>query len=172
MEHDFLSRSRGKISGSNGISEKVVLFFRMEYFKQNSCSFLLQSHLWFVHMENGILERNLPVENFAYHLPKPWSDWFAYVNGKQLSCKGAFHKSELAGRTMPDQSFCKWDRLFPRVFAEKQKPSPNSSSSHKINPILVTLCFIVTSVILFAFVSGPLWRHPIWWPPHQRRWWR
>ena len=51
-------------------------------------------------MENGILERNLPVENFAYHLPKPWSDRFAYVNGKQLLSKGAVHKSELAGRTM------------------------------------------------------------------------
>ena len=34
MEHDFPSRSRAKISGSNGISEKVVLFFRMEYFKR------------------------------------------------------------------------------------------------------------------------------------------
>ena len=51
-------------------------------------------------MENGILERNLPVENFAYHLPKPWSDRFDYVNGKQLFSKGAVHKSELAGRTM------------------------------------------------------------------------
>ena len=51
-------------------------------------------------MVNGILERNLPVVNFAYHLPKPWSDRFAYVNGKQLLSKGAFQKSELAGRTL------------------------------------------------------------------------
>ena len=122
-------------------------------------------------MENGILERNLPIENFAYHLPKPWSDWFAYVNGKQLFSLRVLSTSQnWPAGPWPDQSFCKWNRLFPRVFAEKQKPSPNSSSSHKINPILVTLCFIITSVILFAFVSGPCWRHPIWWPPHQRRW--
>ena len=26
-------------------------------------------------------ELNLPVLNFAYHIPKPWTDRFAHVNG-------------------------------------------------------------------------------------------
>ena len=30
---------------------------------------------------NAIPGRNLPVLNFAYHLPKPWTDRFAHVNG-------------------------------------------------------------------------------------------
>ena len=35
MEHDILGHSiAGKISGSNGTSEKVVLFFRTEYSKR------------------------------------------------------------------------------------------------------------------------------------------
>ena len=32
---------------------------------------------------NTIPGRNLPVLNFAYHLSKPWTDQFTYVNGKQ-----------------------------------------------------------------------------------------
>ena len=34
-------------------------------------------------MVNAIPGGNLPVLNFAYHLPKPWTDWFAHVNDKQ-----------------------------------------------------------------------------------------
>ena len=34
-------------------------------------------------MVNAIPGRNLPVPNFAYHLPKLWTDWFVHVNGKQ-----------------------------------------------------------------------------------------
>ena len=38
----------------------------------------------FVQMvDSGILWRNLPVLNFAYHSPKPWTDRPLYVNGKQ-----------------------------------------------------------------------------------------
>ena len=33
-------------------------------------------------MVNAISERNLPVPNFAYHLPKAWTR-FDHVNGKQ-----------------------------------------------------------------------------------------
>ena len=38
---------------------------------------------WFAQMVNAIPGRNLPVPNFAYHLPKLWTDWFVHVNGKQ-----------------------------------------------------------------------------------------
>ena len=34
-------------------------------------------------MVNAIPGRNLPVLNFAYHLPKQWTNRFAHVNGKQ-----------------------------------------------------------------------------------------
>ena len=34
-------------------------------------------------VDSGILWRNLPVLNFAYHSPKPWTDRPLYVNGKQ-----------------------------------------------------------------------------------------
>ena len=34
-------------------------------------------------MVNAILGRNLPIMDFAYHLPKPWTDRFANVNDKQ-----------------------------------------------------------------------------------------
>ena len=33
-------------------------------------------------MVNAISERNLPVPNFAYHLPQAWTQ-FDHVNGKQ-----------------------------------------------------------------------------------------
>ena len=81
------------ISGSNETSEKVVLCSRREYIRQKfvfhffkatfdtsfrpSQSFSYKWN-WFVQMVNTIPGRNLPVLNFAYHLPKPWSDWFAH----------------------------------------------------------------------------------------------
>ena len=34
-------------------------------------------------MVNAIPVRNLPVLSFAHHLPKPWTDRFAHVNGKR-----------------------------------------------------------------------------------------
>ena len=34
-------------------------------------------------MVNAVPGRNLPVLNFVYHLPKPWTDWFAQVKDKQ-----------------------------------------------------------------------------------------
>ena len=37
----------------------------------------------FVQIVNAIPGRNLPVLNFACHLPRPWTDQFAHVNGKQ-----------------------------------------------------------------------------------------
>ena len=107
MAHDFLCRSRWKISGSNGTSEKVVLFSRTEYSKRKfvfhffkaifSTSFrpsrsFLGVWNWFVQMVNAILGRILPVMNFTYHLPKPSTHRFAHVNGKQpkLSEKSNF----------------------------------------------------------------------------------
>ena len=73
-----------KISGSNGTSEKVVLFFRTEYSKRKfvfdffkaifdtsfrpSRSFFGKWN-WFVQMVNAIPGRNLLVLNFEYHCP-------------------------------------------------------------------------------------------------------
>ena len=91
--------SQRKISGSNGTSEKIVLFFRMEYPKRKSV-FMISSKPSLIpvsglrgrfpvngtdsyKMENAIPERNLPVLNFANQLPKPWTDRLAHVNGRQ-----------------------------------------------------------------------------------------
>ena len=90
--------SQRKTSGSNGTSEMVVLFFPMEYSKRKFVfhSFkaifdtsyrpsrpFLGKWNWFAQMVKAIPGRNLPVLNFANHLPTPWTEWFAHVNGKQ-----------------------------------------------------------------------------------------
>ena len=38
---------------------------------------------WFVRMVNAIPGRHLLALNFAYHLSKPWTEWYVRVNGKQ-----------------------------------------------------------------------------------------
>ena len=38
---------------------------------------------WFAQMLNAISGQNLPVLNFAYHLPKQWTDQYTNVDGKQ-----------------------------------------------------------------------------------------
>ena len=108
------------ISGSNETSEKVVLCSRREYIRQKfvfhffkatfdtsfrpSQSFSYKWN-WFVQMVNAIPGRNLTVLNFAYHLPKPWTDQFAHVNGKQplflisLNLQGSFF---IAGYCLPN----------------------------------------------------------------------
>ena len=78
--------SQRKISGSNGTSEKVVLFFRTKYSKRKFVFHFLKAIFdtslrpslpfsvkwnWSVQMVNAIPELNLPVLNFAYHLSKP-----------------------------------------------------------------------------------------------------
>ena len=35
---------------------------------------------------NEIPGRNLPVLNFTHLLPRPWTNQFTYVDGKQLLC--------------------------------------------------------------------------------------
>ena len=90
--------SQRKISGSNGTSEVVAFFFPMEYSKRKFVfhSFkaifdtsyrpsrpFFRKWNWFVQMVKAIPGRNLPVLNFANHLPTPWTEWFAHVNGKQ-----------------------------------------------------------------------------------------
>ena len=59
MEHDFLDRFIGKFPGA---TENLICVFRTGYSKRNS---------------------RLPVLTFALHLPRPWTDRFAHVNGKQ-----------------------------------------------------------------------------------------
>ena len=94
--------SSRKISGSNGTSERVVLFFPMEYSKRKfvfhsfkaifDTSYRPSRQFFgkrngFVQMVKAIPGRNLPVLNFANHLPTPWTEWFAHVNGKQSQSK-------------------------------------------------------------------------------------
>ena len=109
-----------KIPGSKGTSEKVVLFLRTEYSKQKFALYFSKVIFdtsfrpsrsfsgkwnWFVQMVNAILGRNLTVLNFAYHLPKPWTDQFALVNGEQplflisLNLQGSFF---IAGYCLPN----------------------------------------------------------------------
>ena len=73
-------------------SEKVVLFFLVGMFQREICVPFVKSHLdtsfrpsqsffgkgnWFVQMVNVLPRQNLPVWNFAYHLPKLWTNyWF------------------------------------------------------------------------------------------------
>ena len=42
-------------------------------------------------MVNASPERNITIRNITYHLPKPWTKRFSYVNGKQPTCR--FSKS-------------------------------------------------------------------------------
>ena len=95
--------SRRKISESNGKSQNVVRFFRtgcskrkfvFHFFNANFATSFRPSRPfsgrwnWFAQMENAIPGGNVPVLNFAYHLPKLWTDQFAHVNGKQpLFCQ-------------------------------------------------------------------------------------
>ena len=46
-EHEFSCRSSGKFQGSNGTSEKVVLYFSDGMFARESRAPFLQSHLWY-----------------------------------------------------------------------------------------------------------------------------
>ena len=92
--------SQRKISGSDGTSEKVVLFFPMEYSKQKFVFHFFKAiigiSLTTLRPFSGkkelictvvnaipVPEQDLPVLNFANHLPKPWTDLFTNVNGKQ-----------------------------------------------------------------------------------------
>ena len=78
-------------NGSTGSSEKVFLFFRSVFlfFKatlDTSLRFLrpfFSKWNWFVQMVNAIPGRHLLALNFAYHLSKPWAEWYVRVNGKQ-----------------------------------------------------------------------------------------
>ena len=96
MEQDSLGFPNRKFQGATGTSEKVVLFFWMEYSKQkfvfHSFKAIFDTSFrssrpskrnWFVQMLQAILGRNLPVFNFMNHLPTPWTKWFVHVNGKQ-----------------------------------------------------------------------------------------
>ena len=88
-----------KISGSDGTSEKVILFSRSECSKRKfllrffkaifdssfrvSCPFSGKWN-WFVQIIIAIPGRNLPVPNFAfYYLPKPEPTGLPHVNDKQ-----------------------------------------------------------------------------------------
>ena len=96
MEQDSLGFPNGKFQGAMGTSEKVVLFFWMDYSKRkfvfHSFKAIFDTSFrpsrpskwnWFVQMVQAILGRNLPVLNFVNHLPTPWTRWFVHVNGKQ-----------------------------------------------------------------------------------------
>ena len=87
-----------KNTGSSGTSEKCpvfpVLMFQTEvvfhFIKAiYDTSFrpsrpFIGKWIWFVQMVNPIPVSNLLVLNFAYHLPKLWTDRFAHVNGNNL----------------------------------------------------------------------------------------
>ena len=97
--NEFFWSFRRGISGSNGISGKVVLFFRTECSQRNFFKFVFFSELSLTSvsgLRGRFTEREsnctnvktrfrgkfFSVPNFAHHLPKPWTDWFARVDGK------------------------------------------------------------------------------------------
>ena len=101
MKHTTFWAFPTDISESNGKSEKVDLFFRREYSKRKFVFHFFKaifdtssrpsrpfSGKWncVVQMVNAIPGRHLPVLNFANYLPKPWTNRFAHVNGKQPQC--------------------------------------------------------------------------------------
>ena len=51
-------------------------------------------------MVNAIPVPNLPVLNFAYHLPNPWTNRFAHVNGKQSILSGSIFNTRLSPAPM------------------------------------------------------------------------
>ena len=85
------------------ISKRSPVFSWRDFPNGNSCTISLKPTLLlvsgfrgsfsvngtdFLQMVNTIPGGNVPVLNFAYHLPKPWTDQFAHVSGKQpLFCQ-------------------------------------------------------------------------------------
>ena len=65
---------------------------------------------YFVQMVNAIRGRNSLVVNFAYHLPRPWTDRFAHVDGNQPR-KGRKCLFFLTWPFPISQGLVKWVRL-------------------------------------------------------------
>ena len=106
-----------EISWSNGTSGRVVLFFRTVYSQQKSMFRLLEAIFdtgfrsfrlffdkwnWFVPMVNAILGWNLPVLNCAFHLSRPWTDWFAHANNKQPKFPAVTHANKVISKSKND----------------------------------------------------------------------
>lgn len=94
----------------------------------------------FLQIIKAILGRSLPVLNFSYHLPKPWTDRFAYVNNKQPfifysypSNKVEKQKSLSEDRLLSFTSSHMKERKFN--FGQKQKASGSFRKNEKIVPI-------------------------------------
>ena len=82
MEHIFIGRSTGKFPTVTGKLKRWSCFSGRNvangtYVFTASRPFFIKCKSWFVQMVNEILERNLPVLNFAaYSLPKQWAERF------------------------------------------------------------------------------------------------
>ena len=70
---------------------------------------------WFVQMVNAISERNLPVPNFAYHLPQAWTR-FDHVNGKQPFVNRLFPLSKLYALHAVSWN---WGYLYTLIYRER-----------------------------------------------------
>ena len=85
MGHDFLGRSGG-LFWSNGTSEKVILFFEFHFLKAVFDTSLGVRNRFSVDradLYTDMVNAIFPCPIFACHLPKPWTDRFARVDGKQ-----------------------------------------------------------------------------------------
>ena len=134
--------SQQKISGSNGTSEKVVLFFRMENYNGNSCSISSKPFSgkwnWFEQMVNAIPGRNLPVPNFSNHSSKPWTDprfarskWVVYASSRKTCLESKVDSK----RNSDFSGWFRWDifrsnRFLKRwsCFSRQNVPIGNSCS--------------------------------------------
>ena len=87
-EHDYVVRSSGNLREQRNIWKGSPVFPDGIFQTEIHFLFLIQSHLRyhlcvsdnppFVQMVHAIPGRNLPFLNFAYLLPKPWTDPFAH----------------------------------------------------------------------------------------------
>ena len=98
LEHEVLCLPNGKFPGATEHLKRWSYFSGWNIPNGNSWSIFSKPSLipvfrpslsffgkwnWFVQIVKAISGRNLPVLNFANHLPTPWTEWFARANGKQ-----------------------------------------------------------------------------------------
>ena len=163
MEHDLLGRSIGNFPGATEHLKRQSCFSGRNVPSGNLCSIFSKSFLIpgsglrgrflvngtdLLQMVNAIPGRNLPALNFAYHLPRPWTDRFTHVNGKQPASPLVFFRLHwpdwLASEHLARDTFQQF-RTDISTWIQENRVSKNFASS------LSFPCFSLFTV-LFAYV--------------------
>ena len=182
----FFGSFQQNVSGSNGTSEKFVLFFWTEL-----CVPFLQVIFdtrftppqpffgewnWFGQMVNVIPRGNFPYMNFAQHLPKLWFDRVDHVNGEMVNGQPVVALQNISCFLRLSQpkalSWCVCSQRFriciksPKyctltVLMKVQLPSCLSLSDVHV-VIVFTKHWIDWDVLaLYAFISIPQWMNRV-----------